>query len=179
MKKKLIPIAMWLLSLFAVMHVTNKYTNIEENLMAITQSTLDYITEEEGFKTRAYKDSVGKLTIGVGHLIKNDEPHLKTAELTHEQVMELLRSDLRWCSEAVESSVRVSLPQPAMDALYSICFNIGGTAFKNSTLVKRINAGDLKGAADAFEMWNKPAVLTKRRKREKSLFLSGIEGVNI
>lgn len=174
MNKKLIPIAMWLLSLFAVMHVTNKYTHIEENLMAITQSTLDYITEEEGFKTRAYKDSVGKLTIGVGHLIKNDEPHLKTAELTHEQVEELLRSDLRWCSEAVESSVRVPLSQGQFDALYSICFNLGATNFKKSTFLKQINDGKLKEAADSFLMWNKPPELLPRRKRERALFLKDV-----
>jgi lysozyme len=174
MKKKLILIAMWLLSLFAVVHITDKYTHIEENLMAIAQSTLDYITEEEGFRTKAYKDSKGLLTIGVGHLIKSDEPHLKTVELTHQEVMDLLRSDLRWCSEAVESSVRVPLTQPQFNALYSLCFNIGETNFKKSTVVKRLNQNDYKGAADAILMWNKPAVLEKRRKRERAMFLADI-----
>lgn len=177
--KKLIPIAMWLLSIFAIIHVTDKYTHIEENLMAIAQSTLDYIIEEEGFKNKAYKDSKGLPTIGVGHLIKKDEPHLLNATLTDEQVRELLRSDLKWCSEAVESSVRVSLPQASMDALYSLCYNIGETQFKNSTVVKRLNSGDYKGAADAILMWSKQPELLPRRKREKALFLSGVEGVNI
>ena len=31
-----------------------------------------------------------------------------------------------------------------------------------------------KGAADAIEMWNKPAVLIPRRKREKALFLADV-----
>jgi GH24 family phage-related lysozyme (muramidase) len=31
-----------------------------------------------------------------------------------------------------------------------------------------------KGAADAIEMWNKPAVLIPRRKREKALFLEDL-----
>ncbi len=176
MKKKFIAILLWILSIIAVIHVTNRYTHIEENIMAIAESTLDYITKEEGFKNKAYKDSKGLLTIGVGHLIKADEQHLVSATLTDEQVKELLRSDLRWCSEAVESSIKVPLTQKQFDALYSLCFNIGEGAFRKSTVVKRLNAGDYKGAADAIEMWNKPAVLINRRKREKALFLADIQG---
>jgi lysozyme len=171
--KKLI-IAGWVVLVLLTIHVTNRYTHIEEDLMAIAQSTLDMITKEEGFRTKAYPDSKGLLTIGVGHLIKPDEPHLKSTELTHEQVMELLRSDLKWCSEAVEKAVKVPLTQPQYDALYSLCFNIGETNFRKSTVVRRLNMGDYKGAADAILMWNKPAVLEKRRQRERTLFLSGI-----
>jgi lysozyme len=107
----------------------------------------------------------------VGHLIKPDEQHLITTTLTDEQVEELLRSDLKWCSEAVESSVKVPLSQGQFDALYSLCFNIGETAFRKSTVVRKINENDLQGAADAILMWNKPEVLINRRKRERALFL--------
>lgn len=172
--KKLLVVALWVLGVFAAIHLTDRYTQIEENILAITKSTLDFITKEEGFRNRAYKDSKGLPTIGVGHLIKADEAHLLAATLTDDQVEDLLRSDLRWCSEAVESSVKVPLQQAQFDALYSLCFNIGATAFKNSTVVKRINANDLQGAADAILMWNKPAVLVNRRKRERDLFLGAI-----
>jgi len=173
MQKKLV-LWMWVLSIMAVIHVTNRYTHIEENIMAITKSTLSYIIEEEGKRNKAYKDTKGLWTIGVGHLIKPDEQHLITATLTDDEVEELLRSDLKWCSEAVEGAVKVPLQQAQFDALYSLCFNIGGTAFKNSTVVRKLNAGDYQGAADAILMWNKPAVLEKRRKRERELFLSAI-----
>ena len=171
---KLAVIVLWLLGIFAVIHLTNNFTHIEENIMAITKSTLSYVIEEEGKRNKAYKDSKGLWTIGVGHLIKPDEQHLITATLTDEEVEELLRSDLKWCSEAVEGAVKVPLAQAQFDALYSLCFNIGGTAFKNSTVVKRLNANDYQGAADAILMWNKPPELIKRRKRERDLFLSAI-----
>ena len=172
--KKLVAVVLWCLGVFAVIHLTNQFTHIEEDIMAIAESTLSFITKEEGFRNRAYKDSKGLLTIGVGHLIKASEPHLVSATLSDQEVKELLKSDLKWCSEAFESSVRVPLSQKQYDALYSLCFNIGETNFKKSTVVKRINANDLKGAADAIEMWNKPAVLIPRRKREKALFLADI-----
>jgi lysozyme len=169
--KKLVAVVLWCLGIFAAIHLTNQFTYIEENIMAIADSTLDFITKEEGFRNRAYKDSKGLLTIGVGHLIKTDEQHLLNATLTDDQVKELLKSDLKWCSEAVETSVRVPLTQKQFDALYSLCFNIGETNFKKSTVVKKINENDFKGAADAILMWNKPAVLQKRRERERALFL--------
>jgi len=169
--KQLFVILLWVLGVFAAIHFTDKYTNIEENIMAIAKSTLDFITKEEGARNKAYKDTKGLWTIGVGHLIKADEQHLITATLTDEQVEELLRSDLKWCSQAVESSVKVPLTQGQYDALYSLCFNIGETNFRKSTVVKKINENDIQGAADAILMWNKPAVLQKRREREKALFL--------
>ena len=169
--KKTLVVLMWCLGIIAAFHFTNRYTQIEENLMAIAKSTLDFITKEEGSRNKAYQDSKGLWTIGVGHLIKTDEEYLLTATLTDEQVEDLLRKDLKWCSEAVETSVKVPLLQHQFDALYSLCFNIGGTNFSNSTVVKKINQNDMQGAADAILNWNKPEVLINRRKRERALFL--------
>jgi len=169
--KKTLVVLMWCLGIIAAFHFTNRYTQIEENLMAIAKSTLDFITKEEGSRNKAYQDSKGLWTIGVGHLIKEDEQYLLTANLTNDQVEDLLRKDLKWCSEAVETSVKVPLQQHQFDALYSLCFNIGGTNFSNSTVVKKINQNDMQGAADAILNWNKPEVLINRRKRERALFL--------
>jgi lysozyme len=165
---------LWAVGIFAAIHLTERYTHIEENIMAIAKSTLSFITKEEGVRYRAYQDTKGLWTIGVGHLIKSSEPHLMTATLTQQEVDNLLESDLRWCDDAVANSVRVPLTQPQYDALYSLCFNIGETQFKKSTVVKRLNANDYAGAADAILMWNKPAVLENRRKRERALFLGAI-----
>jgi lysozyme len=172
--KKLFVVLLWVLGVFAAIHFTDRYTQIEENIMAIAKSTLDFITKEEGARNKAYKDTKGLWTIGVGHLIKADEQHLINATLTDAQVEDLLKSDLKWCSEAVESSVKVPLTQNQYDALYSLCFNIGGTNFAKSTVVKKINQNDIQGAADAILMWNKPEVLANRRKRERTLFLTPI-----
>ena len=75
MDKKLIAIVLWCVGVFAAIHLTNQFTHIEENIMAIAESTLSFITKEEGVRNKAYKDSKGLWTIGVGHLIKSDEPH--------------------------------------------------------------------------------------------------------
>ena len=147
------------------------FDEYEEAVMAVAKSTFEFITGFEGKRNAAYKDSKGLPTIGVGHLIRPAEQHLMTATLSDEEVKDLLRSDLKWCSETVEGAVKVPLTQNQFDALYSLCFNIGETNFRKSTVVKKLNENDIQGAADAILMWNKPAVLEGRRKRERALFL--------
>ncbi|MDX8205161.1 lysozyme, partial [Acinetobacter pittii] len=54
--------------------------------------------------------------------------------------------------------------------------NIGVGAFKKSTLLKKLNSGDYKGAANQFDVWvnaggKRLAGLVRRRAIEKKLFL--------
>ena len=61
--------------------------------------------------------------------------------------------------------------------LVSFAYNIGRTAFENSTLLKLLNRGEYEAAAEQFEKWNKSGGrvlngLTKRRFDEQKLFLS-------
>ena len=62
-------------------------------------------------------------------------------------------------------------------ACISLQFNIGATAFKNSTVVKKIAQEDMQGAAQAFKLWNQAQGkvmqgLINRRQAEVDLFLS-------
>ena len=71
----------------------------------------------------------------------------------------------------------VELTQGQFDALVSFAYNVGSRALSTSTLLKKLNAGDIKGAADEFLRWNKSGGkvmpgLTNRRKAERALFLS-------
>jgi len=145
-----------------------------KQFMAITESTLKLVVGLEGKRNKAYQDTRGLWTIGVGHLIKPDEQHLIKTVLTDEEVNNLLRHDLSWCDEAVTSSVKVPLNQNQYDALYSLCFNIGANGFKNSTIVRMLNLGDYKSAAEHFMDWVHPSVLIPRRQKEKALFLTDI-----
>ncbi len=71
--------------------------------------------------------------------------------------------------------LKVSVTQNQYDALVSLAYNIGTRALSTSTLMKKLNAGDVKGAADAFLSWNRSggkvmAGLTNRRKAEREVF---------
>ncbi len=79
----------------------------------------------------------------------------------------------------LNTQIKVPLTQNQCDALCSLVFNIGATAFAASTLLKKLNFGDYSGAAAEFIKWNKATVndkkipllgLIKRRQVEKALF---------
>ena len=44
--KKTFVVLLWVTGIFAAIHFSDKYTQIEENIMAIANSTLDFITKE-------------------------------------------------------------------------------------------------------------------------------------
>jgi lysozyme len=173
MNKRLF-LVIWFCTLILVLQNTPIVRNIEKDIVAITESTFNFITGFEGKRHKAYRDSKGLWTIGVGHLIKPNEKWLLTATLTDQQVEDLFKSDLKWCDEAVASSVRVPLNQNQMDALYSLCFNIGADHFKQSEVVQHLNKNDYQKAANAFMNWVTPAVLKPRREKERELFLTKI-----
>lgn len=136
----------------------------------------DLIKKWEGLRLEAYlptKDDVW--TIGWGHTL-NVKQGMK---ITKEQAEEFFLKDIAWAEKAVNDSTKVVISQNMFDALVSLVFNIGATAFKKSTLLKKLNKGDYEGAADQFLVWNKQKGkvlngLVKRRSEERDYFLKTI-----
>lgn len=65
-------------------------------------------------------------------------------------------------------------------AATSLSYNIGATAYCRSTVDRRFDGGDQRGACDAFLMWNRAggrevAGLTNRRRAERALCLKGLQ----
>lgn len=132
-----------------------------------------FVEQEEGTRCRAYQDQRGVWTIGSGHT--GPEVH-EGLVWTESQCLAALHKDLSAAEYTVAQDVTVSLNQNEFDALTSLCFNIGRGAFASSTVLRKLNAGDREGAANAFLMWNEidhkeSDSLTNRRKRERALFL--------
>jgi lysozyme len=140
------------------------------------------IAQREGNKLTAYVDSVGVLTIGVGHTSAAGPPVVKKGmKITAAESDQILTRDLADVEASINKAVKVPLNQSQFDALVSLVFNIGGTAFAKSTLLKKLNARDYRSAADQFLVWNKGTVngkrvaiggLTTRRKAERVQFVS-------
>ena len=146
--------------------------------MSVSNKGVDLICEFEGKRLVAYDDGVGIWTIGFGTIKYPDGVRVKKGDTcTLDQAKEYMRHDLIEFEHTVNSSVKVPLNQNQFDALVSLSYNIGSSAFKSSTLVKKLNAGDYKGAADQFNVWinaggKRMQGLVNRRDREKLLFLS-------
>lgn len=130
------------------------------------------LIQREGFRLKAYRDTKGIWTIGVGHTSAAGKPFVTPGMvITKAEVDSILAQDLVQFEEAVRGSVHVSLSQGQFDALVSLAFNIGAGGFRKSTVVRQLNAGNYRAAADAFLMWNKPPEILGRRKAERKQFL--------
>lgn len=130
----------------------------------------------EGIALGWYKDTEGVLTIGIGHTAAAGEPSMpsQSAVLTVSGAFDLFRKDVRQYELAVLQVVDGPMEQHQFDAFVSICYNIGVTAFKRSTFVKRFNKRDIGGCASAIMMWNKPVKIIGRRRGERDQFLHGL-----
>jgi lysozyme len=168
----------WIAPLCAWAFVASVIFNVVQNKEVETFSWVDHSTialieHFEGKRHKAYQDSEGNWTIGVGHLIKRQTRYLLHRELSEDEVMEILYGDLEKCSKALESSLNTGVTRPQINALLSLCHNIGPDNFIKSEVMKYLNQGNIHKAADSFLNWSNPPVLKKRRQIERTMFLAG------
>ena len=129
----------------------------------------------EGLRLAAYQDVAGVWTIGYGHTGPDLVPGMTIIET---QAEVLLLADLADAIQCVNQAVTADLTQCQFDALVDFCFNAGRGNFVNSTLLRRLNLGDVAGAAAQFALWvhaggKVVAGLVRRRNAEADLFMSG------
>ena len=141
--------------------------------MIYSKDALSLTEKFEGCVLTAYKDITGVLTIGYGHT-GSDVYEGKT--ITKQQAEDLLTEDVIWAEQCVIKNVKIELTQHEFDALVDFVFNLGCGNFMKSTLLRLLNQGDIIGAANEFELWDKAggkvvAGLFYRRQAEKSEFL--------
>jgi len=131
----------------------------------------ELIKEFEGCKQVAYQDSVGVWTIGYGHTKDVYEGQLSIKKTCDR----FLEEDLEEFEGYVDSYVKVSLTQNQFDALVAWTFNLGPGNLSESTMLKKLNAGDYDAVPDEMRRWNKAGGevlngLVRRRDAEANLF---------
>ena len=139
--------------------------------MSISPAGIAMIQAHEGLRLTAYRDAGGVWTIGYG----STGGVRRGMTITRDQAVLRLYQDLDEAEATINSRVTVPLTQPQFDALTSLVFNIGGGAFRKSTLLQKLNTGDYAGAAAEFNRWVKAkgrvlGGLVTRRAAERHLF---------
>lgn len=135
------------------------------------------LSQREGIRLHAYRDSKGIPTIGVGHTSAAGDPHVSMGmEITAAACDEILSRDLGKFEDALNHAITVSVADHEFDALLSIMFNVG-PKFSASTCIRRLNVGDRKGAAEAILMWEQPPAIIGRRHTEYVQFITPYQGV--
>lgn len=147
--------------------------------MKVDQTGIDFIKSFESLSLSPYLDQAGIWTQGWGHRygICASSP-----TWTRDEAENVFESDLRSCQRAIVGLLNIDLSQNEFNALASWTFNLGVSRLKSSTLLRRINSGDIQGAGKEILKWNKyhdphtgllevSSGLSRRRELESALFL--------
>lgn len=161
--------------------------------MRISDKAKEMIKHHEGVRFKPYRCPALLWTIGVGHVLYNDQAKLKLDERasydiklpdnriwTKQEIDAILVQDLARFEQGVARYCPSSIyNQGQFDALVSFSFNVGLGSLQKSTLRMKYNRGEIQSAADEFFKWAKVngkvlKGLMNRRTDERALFLSQV-----
>lgn len=160
------------------MYLLKRFTAIGATaIVAVTGAFL--IDPFEGNRNNAYTDMVGVVTI-----CRGETRGVKLGDYrTNQQCDSSTVKELTAYNKAMLKYVKVELEPYEEVAYTSFVWNLGETNFKNSTMLKKLNAGDHIGACNEFPKWNKAGGvevkgLTNRRLSEREVCLGKNQAVN-
>jgi lysozyme len=149
-------------------------------LTAATIATLSiatpFIIKWEDTKNWAYQDIVDVWTICSGEtrnvyrgMYRTDK---ECEEMTRKAVLEF--------AQGIDDMVKVPMTPELHAALTSWAYNVGLEAARRSTLIRRLNTGDYRGACEQLKRWNKAGGqtvrgLVNRRADEYQMCIKGIK----
>lgn len=114
--------------------------------MNISERGLQLIQSFEGFRSKAYQDSVGIWTLGFGTIIYPDNTKVKENDVcseleAQEWLLSYLANDISKLNKVVFNE---PLNQNQIDALLSFSYNLGFNALNSSSLLRkaRLNPND-------------------------------------
>lgn len=120
--------------------------------LVLSAAALIGIVVHEGYSDTAYVPVAGDVpTIGFGTTggVKLGD---KTTPI---KALERALTDVNSFEDALKKCVIVPLHQYEYDAYISLSYNIGSSAFCNSTLVKLLNSGNYEEACKQILRWDK------------------------
>ena len=149
---------------------------IEDNILNHS-NLINLVKTFESFFSKAYRCPAGVTTIGYGTIKYSNGKNVQLGEtITKEQAEIELNREIEEKWNGIKGLILVPLNVNQQDALVSFAYNCGVQAFKNSTLLKKINANQLDEVPNQLMKWinaNGKALpgLWRRRLAEALLFM--------
>jgi len=147
--------------------------------MKLLKEGINILHEFEALRLEAYLCPAGVPTIGWGNTYYENGAKVKLGDvITKKRADELFANIVDYFSREVLKSLKVKLNDYQFSALVSFAYNVGIRAFRNSTLLRLVNANpNDAGISYQFKRWNKSRGrvlrgLTRRRKAEIELYFS-------
>lgn len=140
-------------------------------MIKITDSLRERVRIHEGCVLEPYKDSLGKLTVGIGHLV---QPHERKrfqegVQITQEEADELFDIDLNRAAAGADDLIlkkigsHDDLPQAIQEVIVEMVFQLGATGvkqFRNMWASLKEKDGEMAAMHMKDSRWHKQ---TKKR----------------
>jgi lysozyme len=146
-------------------------------VLAAAATAVPMIVLHEGYRDRVYADPAPGAypTACFGQRV--NEPLGK--QYTRAQCEEFLAIALATHGAQIAKCLPAELPNATRAAFTSFGYNVGSARFCSSSLARKANAGDLRGACLELDRWTYAGTkqlpgLVKRRAAEKALCLQGL-----
>lgn len=148
-----------------------------KNVGALMVAAIALVGSWEGLRTVAYKDIVGVPTVCFGEtrgVEMGDRYTVEECQVMLGTALVEFETGMRRCLSKPDE-----IPGKSYVAFLSLSYNIGTGAFCRSTVARKANAGDIRGACEAIAMWTRAGGkvvqgLVNRRAEERQICLEGI-----
>jgi lysozyme len=153
---------------------TNKQKGVAASIVAAMVISVPFIAGWEGKRNDPYRDMVGIMTVCYG------ETRVAMQRYSDSECSaQLIMATGDFMQPVLDCTPGLAERPAQLAAATSLAYNIGGKAYCGSTVARRFNAGDYKGACAAFLMWNKAGGrvvkgLVNRRKDEHRICMRGL-----
>jgi lysozyme len=125
--------------------------------LTLSASAFIGLVVHEGYTDNAIVPTKGDVpTLGFGTTTRPDGSPVRMGDRTNPvEALQRAHRDITRFEGALRQCVRVPLYQAEYDVYVDMAYNIGASAFCGSTMVRRLNAQDYRGACDAILMWKR------------------------
>ena len=123
-------------------------------MIKLTDELRARVQDHEGLRTSVYLDSLGKKTVGIGHLVRHfeEERFAEGVEIPMEEILEIFEMDLNRAAAGadmlIEDNVGHDLPQHVAEVVLEMVVQLGTTGVsKFKKFWKALRVKDYKTAA--------------------------------
>ena len=143
----------------------------------LSENGVKLLSELEGLRLKPYLCTAGVPTIGLGNTFYENgaKVTMQDKPIAKEEAYRLFFLIAQKFENTLNAHLPSDLNQNQFDACFCFCYNVGQTAFKNSTLLRKIKASpnDVGGITAAFLMWKgKKDILLSRQKKQINRYFS-------
>ncbi len=123
-------------------------------MIKITNELKARVQDHEGLRTSMYLDSLGKATVGIGHLVQPHERErfAEGVEIPMEEILEIFEMDLNRAAAGADSLIEEcighDLPQHVGEVILEMVFQLGTQGVRNfKKMWKAMRVKDWKTAS--------------------------------